>query len=134
MQKEEPLSLPMYHVLEGPTPVESAPETQGTEVCVCVCVCVLCGEGGIDPKLKTLVSMHPVAIYSTVCCNMTSAWGNVKWQAMPYIALTRGVSTMFPILAHCPDARLQPQPLISLFILLSTRLRRKRTELRSPSL
>ncbi|CAI8050371.1 hypothetical protein GBAR_LOCUS27665, partial [Geodia barretti] len=30
-KKEEPPSLPMYHVLEGPTPVESAPETQGTE-------------------------------------------------------------------------------------------------------
>ena len=38
MQKEEPLSLPMYHVLEGPTPVVCAPDTQGTEVCVCVCV------------------------------------------------------------------------------------------------
>ena len=61
--------MPMYHVLEGPTPVESAPETQGTEVCVCVCVCVcvlcvcvcaLCVHAypcilqdySIDPKLK----------------------------------------------------------------------------------
>ena len=43
MQKEEPLSLPMYHVLEGPTPVVCAQDIQGTEVCVGVCVCM---EGG----------------------------------------------------------------------------------------
>ncbi|CAI8018967.1 hypothetical protein GBAR_LOCUS11449 [Geodia barretti] len=30
-KKEEPLSLPMYHVLEGPTPVVCAPDTHGTE-------------------------------------------------------------------------------------------------------
>ena len=42
MQKEEPPSMPMYHVLEGPTPVESAPETLGTEVCVCVCFMCAC--------------------------------------------------------------------------------------------
>ena len=52
--------MPMYHVLEGPTPAESAPETLGTEVCVCVCVCALCVHAypcilqdySIDPKLK----------------------------------------------------------------------------------
>ena len=32
-KKEQPLSMPMYHVLEGPTPVESTPETQEQEVC-----------------------------------------------------------------------------------------------------
>ena len=32
-KKDKPLSMPMYHVLEGPTPVESAPETQEQEVC-----------------------------------------------------------------------------------------------------
>ena len=32
-QKDKPLSMPMYHVLEGPTLVESAPETQEQEVC-----------------------------------------------------------------------------------------------------
>ena len=43
MQKEKPPSLPMYHVLKDlATPIESAPDTQGTEVCVCVCVCVVC--------------------------------------------------------------------------------------------
>ena len=32
-KKEQSSSMPMYHVLEGPTPVESAPETQEQEVC-----------------------------------------------------------------------------------------------------
>ncbi|CAI8005355.1 hypothetical protein GBAR_LOCUS4179 [Geodia barretti] len=30
-KKDKPLSMPMYHVLEGPTLVESAPETQEQE-------------------------------------------------------------------------------------------------------
>ena len=31
-KKEEPAALPMYHVLEGPTPVETTPDTQESEV------------------------------------------------------------------------------------------------------
>ena len=31
-KKEEPTVMPMYHVLEGPTPVETTPDTQESEV------------------------------------------------------------------------------------------------------
>ena len=64
-------------------------------------------------KLKTLVGTLPVV-------TVNKCMGECKVEH--FAVLYKPVVLLFSIPAYCPDTRLQLQPLISLHILLSTRL------------